>query len=185
MVGSWHRRMPPQCAALPLVVNSLFGVSSGAASRTSLINIGERSCLGTPARARHQPLTGASYEAGETESNRWQCLYLIGARSHSCPVRRNARDISCSRSGRWSIGWCPLPSGSRTERWRRARCSRWSSRSIRVPGRRVWPWPEWNPRRQGRFITCCTWPSLNTAVRRSTRRCNNAQAIAAAAGAPI
>src|SRR6266566_1823982 len=48
--GSGHRPMPPQLAALPLVVNSSFGVSSGAASGSSPFTIGERGCLGQPAR---------------------------------------------------------------------------------------------------------------------------------------
>lgn len=60
--------MPPQFAVLPLTVKSSFGVSSSAASITSLVNIGERSCLEMPIQARHQPLTGASQEAERKES---------------------------------------------------------------------------------------------------------------------
>ncbi len=58
--------MPPQFLALPLVVKSLFGVSGSATSVKSLNNIGERSRLDKPVRARHQPRKGASSEAERT-----------------------------------------------------------------------------------------------------------------------
>jgi 5-methylcytosine-specific restriction endonuclease McrA len=50
--------MPPQCAALPLVVNSSFGVSSGASSTTSLATVGERGHLSKPVQVRHWPRKG-------------------------------------------------------------------------------------------------------------------------------
>jgi hypothetical protein len=57
--------MPPQPEALPLVVKSLFGVSGGVASRTSLATIGERGPLSTPGEWHHQPRKGVSF--GKTE----------------------------------------------------------------------------------------------------------------------
>ena len=72
--GSGHRPMPPQLAALPLVVNSSFGVSSGAASRTSPFTIGERGRLGQPAQARHQPRKGVSQETARKDHPRWRFL---------------------------------------------------------------------------------------------------------------
>ncbi len=58
---SWHQRMPPQCAALPLVVKSLSGCRAVPPGRTSQDNRGERGPLSKPGERRHQPRKGVSY----------------------------------------------------------------------------------------------------------------------------
>jgi hypothetical protein len=68
--------MPPQSEALPLIVNSPFGVSSSAASMTSLVTIGERGLLFTSGKQRHQPRKGGLL-SWETERLTVMAVFVV------------------------------------------------------------------------------------------------------------
>jgi 5-methylcytosine-specific restriction endonuclease McrA len=69
--------MPPQFAALPLIVKSPSGVSGGATSMISLTNFDERGRLSKPVRARHQPLTGASSRRRRKERTHLMSVFVV------------------------------------------------------------------------------------------------------------
>src|SRR5260221_2681424 len=67
---SWHQRMPPQCAALPLVVKCLSECRAVTPGRTSQDSRGERGPLSKPGERRHQPRKGVSYVGDGKDAQR-------------------------------------------------------------------------------------------------------------------
>src|SRR2546423_2017564 len=97
LARSGHQRMPPQFAALPLVVNRPFGVWAAATSRTSLATIGERGLRPKPGAQRHQPRKGVSL-MGDRKDQHGRLCSRPAALAADALLRKAGTTLACAPS---------------------------------------------------------------------------------------